>query len=85
MATISELAERQRDERTRAEVRRAQRIMSPVQTGLVTGIGDHPTISIEGGPDVTATNLGGVLRMGQVTLVQSDGAGNYFVRGDQSV
>jgi hypothetical protein len=85
MSSISELAERQRAERVRAEVRHAQRNLSPVTVGIVTGIGDSPTISIVGGAGVTATNLGGVLRLGQVTLVQSDGAGNYFVRGDQSV
>jgi hypothetical protein len=82
---ISELAEQQRNERTRAEVRRAQRTLSPVQVGVVKSIGDSPQISIVGGAGVTATNLGGVLRLEQLTLVQSDGAGNYFVRGDQSI
>jgi hypothetical protein len=85
MPTISELAEEQRNERTRAEVRHAQRALSPIQTGIVKSIGDSPTISIVGGAGVTATNLGGVLRLEQHVLVQSDGAGNYFVRGDQSV
>jgi hypothetical protein len=81
---ISQLAEEQRNERTRAEVRHAQRVLSPIQAGIVKSIGDSPTISIVGGPGVTATNLGGVLRLEQRVPVQSDGAGNYFVRGDQS-
>lgn len=81
---ISELAQRQRIERSRAEVRRQQRNQSPMQMGLVTGLGDRPTVSIVGGAAVTAINMGGALRLGQVILIQSDGL-NYWCRGVQSL
>lgn len=81
---IFELAQRQRIERSRAEVRRAQRNQSQMQVGIVQSVGERPTVSIDGGSAVTAINLGGVLRLGQVILVQSDGL-NYWCRGSQSL
>jgi hypothetical protein len=78
---IRELAERQRLERARALARRSQRDSS-TQVGVVTGTGDRPTVSIQGGSSVTAINLGGVLRVGDILLVQSDGL-NFWVRGAQ--
>jgi hypothetical protein len=81
---LSELAQRQRTDRRAAELRRAQRHLSPVQTGVVTGLGDRPTVSMMGGAAVSAINLGGVLRLGQVVAVQSDGL-SYWIRGAQSV
>lgn len=81
---ISDLAERQRIDRSRAEARRAQRNQSPVQVGVVTGLGDRPTISVNGGASISALNLGGTLRLGNVILVESDGL-NYWCRGSQSL
>jgi hypothetical protein len=80
--TISELALRQRTDRQAAIVRRSQRHLLPVQTGVVTGLGDRPSVAIVGGAAVMAHNLGGVLRLGDVIAVQSDGL-NYWVRGAQ--
>jgi hypothetical protein len=82
---ISELAQRQRIERSQADARRAQRNQSPMQTGVVVSAGgDRVQVAINGGAAVTATNLGGVIRSGEVILVQSDGL-NYWVRGAQSL
>ncbi len=82
---LSELAERQRIERSRTEVRRSQRQQSPVQTGVVVRAGgDTAIVSLNGGAGVAVQNLGGVLRSGEVVLVQSDGL-NYFCRGAQTL
>jgi hypothetical protein len=81
---LSALAQRQRTDARAAEVRRSQRHLSPIQTGVVTGLGDRPTVSIVGGAAVVAHNLGGVLRIGDVIAVQSDGL-SYWIRGAQSV
>jgi hypothetical protein len=82
---LSELAQRQRNERSQTEARRAQRQQSPIQTGVVMEVsGDRVQVSINGGAAVTATNLGGVIRLGEVILVQSDGL-NYWCRGAQAL
>ena len=81
---IAELAERQRLERQRASVRRTQREQSPMQTGVVTRLGDSPTVSIRGGAPVIATSLGGVLRLNQVVIVQSDG-NQHWIRGSEAL
>lgn len=82
---LSELAERQRIERSQTEVRRSQRQLSPVQAGVVVRSGgDVAIVSLDGGAGVTVQNLGGVLRSGEVVLVQSDGL-NYFCRGAQTL
>jgi hypothetical protein len=79
---IEDYAERQRIERSRAVARRSQRDTS-VQVGVVTSTGDHPMVSINGGAAVSCINLGGVIRTGQVTLVQSDGL-SYWIRGAEN-
>jgi hypothetical protein len=84
MLTISELAEQQRNERTKAEVRRVQRNLAAVQIGKVEATGNTPQVSIEGGATVPVINLGGVLRVGAMVLVQSDGI-NYWTRGAESL
>jgi hypothetical protein len=82
---LAELAQRQRNERSQTETRRARRQQSPIQTGVVMEVGgDWVQVSINGGAAVTATNLGGVIRLGEVILVQSDGL-NYWCRGAQSL
>lgn len=81
---IEELSERQRLERKGAIARRAEREQSPMQVGVVTRLGDSPAVAIKGGSPVAATNLGGVLRLGQTVIVQSDG-NNYWIRGNESL
>lgn len=82
---IAELAQRQRTERSQTEVRRLGRQQSPIQTGVVMHSGgDWVQVSIDGGAAVTATNLGGVIRAGEIILVQSDGL-NYWCRGAQTL
>lgn len=80
---IEDYAERQRIERSRAVARRSQRDTS-VQVGVVTSTGDRPRVSINNSSSITAINLGGVLRIGDLTLVQSDGV-SYWVSGAQSL
>jgi hypothetical protein len=81
---LEEMADRQRNTSQAAAARRSQRNQSPVQAGVVERLGSNPAISIQGGAAVNATNLGGVLRVGQVVIVESDGL-NYWTRGAQAL
>ena len=82
---IDNLAQQQRIDRQKALIRRAQREQSTTKTGICTALGpDSIAVSLDNGSAVTAYNLGGVIRIGEVVLVESDGI-NYFTRGAQQL
>ena len=82
---IDTFAQQQRIDRQKAQIRRAQREQSTTKTGICTALGpDTVMVSLDNGSAITVYNLGGVIRVGNLVLVESDSI-NYYTRGDQSL
>jgi hypothetical protein len=81
---IEDYAEQQRHTSTAIAARAAARQQTTLMTGEIISTGDYPIVSIQFGQPIQATNLGGLLRVGDTVMVQSDGL-NHYVRGQQSL